>query len=201
MQGIMLIERVIYPISTLGPGERIVIWTSGCSKKCHNCISQEMLLPKPEKDVPMSQLIDFIMKIIKENNVDGITISGGDPLEQPDELLELVSAVNSVCSDILVYTGYTLNELCQILPPLKMQSLKNHIAVLIDGRYIDELNDNATPLIGSINQKIHYFDSDLKPRYETYMQAEIRRIQNVFYRNNIISVGIFNREGMHGKSK
>ena len=190
----MLIERVLYPVSTLGPGERIVIWTSGCSKKCPNCVSPEMWQAKTDKDMTISQLIGFIRRIVRNNQVDGITVSGGDPLEQSDELLEFISEISGDCHDILIYTGYTLAELRELWTPEKMGKLMKHTAVLIDGRYEDGLNDGLSPLIGSTNQEIHYLNEGVKPKYLEYMRLNGRQVQNVYYENKLISVGIHNKE-------
>jgi len=190
----MLIERVLYPVETLGPGKRIGIWTSGCSKKCFNCISPEMQTARADKDIPVSQLIQFTKDVMRKNHVNGITISGGDPLEQPDELLAFISAISADCEDILIYTGYTLSELQKILPEEKMDLLKKHTAVLIDGRYQDNLNDNISPLTGSVNQKINFFNAAVKNKYEKYMNAHGRKIQNIFYGDKIISIGIHKKE-------
>jgi len=190
----MLIERLFYPIETLGIGKRIALWTCGCSKCCPKCISPEIWESDIKKDVPVPQLIKAIKKIIRENEVDGITISGGDPLEQAEEVLELISHLQEICHDILLYTGFTLPELCTVLSREQYKRLKKDIAVLIDGRYIDELNDNKSPLIGSTNQMVHFFDESLKPKYDEYCRLNERRVQNIFYDKNMISVGIHNRE-------
>ena len=190
----MLIERVFYPVETLGVGKRIVIWTCGCSKRCPKCISPEMWETDKKKDIPVQQLLKAVCKIIKENKVDGITISGGDPLEQSEEVLELISHLHKVCPDILIYTGFTLQELHTVLSNEDYKRLVENTAVLIDGRYIDELNDNKSPLTGSTNQNIHFFDVSLKPKYDEYCCLNERHIQNIFYGRNVISVGIHNKE-------
>jgi anaerobic ribonucleoside-triphosphate reductase activating protein len=191
----MQIERILYPVETLGVGKRLVIWTVGCSKRCEHCISPEMWECNPEKDIPIHKLVRILSDIINENDVDGVTISGGDPLEQAEELLELVSAIHTNVHDILVYTGYTYEELQDILPRESMKRLTDNIAVLIDGRYIHEKNDGLSPLRGSTNQIIHFFNEKLRPLYEEYMKTSGRKIQNVFYGNQIISVGIHGFEG------
>ncbi|MCL1987368.1 MAG: radical SAM protein [Firmicutes bacterium] len=192
----MLIERVLYPVTSLGPGERLVIWTSGCSKGCANCISPEMWQPRTDKNIPNAQLLGFVRDVFAKNTVDGITISGGDPLEQADELLEFLVELNKIgekVSDILIYTGYTLSELQQILTAEQLEILQKNVAVLIDGKYVDELNDSQSPLIGSTNQQIHYFNAVVRPKYEIYRQNG-RQIQNFYYGDNLLSVGIHSKK-------
>ena len=191
----MQIERILYPVETLGPGKRITIWTIGCSKMCPNCISPELWEPRKDKNIPISQLLSFVSQIMSSYEVDGITISGGDPLEQAKELLEFLDAVYPLCRDILIYTGYTLAELKKTWPRERLDKLMSRSAVLIDGRYMDELNDNAAPLRGSTNQKIHYFDKSLQSTYERCCRNCGRRVQNVYYGEKLLSVGIHNKEG------
>jgi anaerobic ribonucleoside-triphosphate reductase activating protein len=153
-----------------------------------------MWTARKDKDVPIGQLVGFVRDIMQKNSVDGITISGGDPLEQPDELLRLISEVSGECPDILIYTGYTMTELRETWNTKNMGLLMKHTAVLIDGKYTDELNDDISPLIGSTNQTIHYFDTAVKPKYEEYMRLNGRTVQNVYYGDKLISVGIHNKE-------
>lgn len=190
----MQVERVLYPVETLGPGKRIAIWTIGCSKRCQNCISPELWEPRYDKNIFIPQLFDFFKKVIKDNIVDGITISGGDPLEQRDEILEFIVAIYPLCQDILIYTGYTLAELQETWSTEQLAMLMSHSSVLVDGRYIEILNDNAIPLRGSTNQTIHYFDKGLQSKYEQYCDKFGRRVQNIYYGDKVISVGIINKE-------
>lgn len=194
----MLIDRVIFPITTLGPGNRIVIWTQGCSKRCKNCASGELWEQDGAKDIAAGELIEKIAEYIGNEGVDGITITGGDPLEQPEELAVLLEGLRAFSRDILLYTGYTYRELAERLGPAYLEKLRKTAAVLIDGRYIDGKNDNKSALIGSVNQNIIYFDETVREKYETYISGG-RRVQNVYYGNNLMSVGIHNREGRETK--
>ncbi|MCL2200660.1 MAG: radical SAM protein [Oscillospiraceae bacterium] len=188
----MYVERVIYPVSTLGPGKRIAVWVRGCTKKCEHCINPDLWGERRDKDIPVSQLLGFIGNIIDKNPVDGITLTGGDPLEQDGETLAFISGIHNKCPDILVYTGYTLSELDSLWTREKMTALKENAAVVIDGRYIHHLNDGLSSLRGSTNQQIHFFDEDLRPQYERYMRETGRQVQNFYYEDNLISVGIHN---------
>lgn len=66
------------------------------------------------------------------------------------------------------------------------------MAVLIDGEYIDELNQGDA-LRGSSNQHIHYLNTAIKSRYEDYLQ-EGRKVQNVAMSSGVFSIGIHEKE-------
>lgn len=189
----MQIDRILYPINSLGPGKRIVIWTIGCSKQCPYCSNKELWKSNARRDISSEKISDIIKKIISENEVDGITFTGGDPMEQSGELLTLVKEIREYCKDILVYTGYTETQLKTILEDSGMDMVRKYIDVLIDGPYIDELNDESCCLRGSSNQNIIYYNTSLKPGYEEYLK-EGRKIQNVYYKDSVISVGIHKKE-------
>ena len=165
----MLIDRILYPIVTLGPGKRLVIWTVGCSKHCYNCANSELWAADNKKDITSQELFEKIIKLVDLKKVDGVTFTGGDPLEQFDELLELLELFHPFFSDILVYTGYTVDEARKITDDDKWRRFTELISVLIDGPYVDELNDNMCGLRGSTNQNIIYFNDAVKDRYTDYL--------------------------------
>jgi len=189
----MQIDRILYPVSTLGPGERLIIWTVGCSKHCHKCANPELWHKKPEKDIDVSELARMIKQAIGNKMMDGVTVTGGDPLEQIVELNKLLPFLKDITGDVLVYTGYTVEETGAIISKSEWETMRQFVSVLIDGAYIDDLNDNASALRGSTNQKIIYFDETKKEPYSAYLKKG-RAVQNVFYNDKIISVGIHNRE-------
>jgi len=189
----MQIDRVLYPIKTLGPGERLVIWTIGCSKHCYKCANPELWNEKPDKDIDVFGLVSIIKQVTDNRKIDGITITGGDPFEQIDELNKLLSLLGEITDDVLVYTGYTIEEARTIIPKSEWESMRQHTSVLIDGAYMDDLNDNECALRGSSNQNIVYFDETKKELYSAYLKKG-RAVQNVFYNGKMISVGIHNRE-------
>ena len=189
----MLIDRVIFPITTLGPGERMVIWTQGCSKRCKNCASRELWEKDVAKDIAVGELIEKITECIGNETVDGITITGGDPLEQPEELEALLEGLRVFSHDILLYTGYEYGELQEQLGAAYLKKLRENVSVLIDGRYVDNKNDNKSALIGSVNQNIIYFDETVREKYENYI-SNGRQVQNIYYDKSLMSVGIHNRE-------
>ena len=105
----------------------------------------------------------------------------------------MLELLKNITDDILVYTGFTLEETKKVFLTSDWEKFCRFVSVLIDGSYINDLNDNKISLRGSTNQNIIYFNKLKKATYEAYLH-EGRKIQNVYYDNNLISVGIHNRE-------
>lgn len=166
----MIVGRILSPIHALGPGERIGLWTQGCGKGCEGCISPE-LQPFRGQEINENALSLLLRRVAGKNNCTGLTITGGDPFEQADSLLRLLLSVRDCFADILVYTGFELREILGgCAGEAGVQCLK-YIDVLIDGRYIREMNTPDYVLRGSGNQTIHFFNETLRSAYTAYMQG------------------------------
>jgi anaerobic ribonucleoside-triphosphate reductase activating protein len=120
--------------------------------------------------------------------VDGFTISGGEPFHQAGDLSHLIECLHKISSDILVYTGYERKEL-QARQDVATDAVLRSIAVLIDGAYREDLNDNSF-LRGSSNQHIHILNPTYEGYYREYLQNGHNQIQNFSTSDGIISVGI-----------
>ncbi len=191
----MYIDRILFPILSLGIHNRLVIWTVGCTKHCKGCANPELWEISGRKDRPVKSILQLIQNLHSQQPIEGITITGGDPLEQPEEILQLLEGLQEITQDILLYTGYTMQELENLWSPSMLERLKKNIAVLIDGRYIEGLNEETAVLRGSWNQNIIYFKEQYRAEYEEYL-SKGRTIQNVYMGNQLISVGIHNRKGV-----
>jgi len=182
----MEIERIYYPVKTLGFGDRVGIWTIGCPHLCFNCSNPELWQRDPSKDMPLEVLFRLLCSI--SSPINGLTISGGEPFVQYEDLFALVAFVHKkLTDDVLVYSGYTLKEL-QEMQNEYVNGILENIAVLIDGRYMEPFNDNIS-LRGSSNQKIHILNEKYKTRYKQLM-GQRRQMQTVFYQNHMLTVGI-----------
>ncbi len=184
----MNIARILYPVRVLGPGERVGLWLCGCNRGCKGCSNPELWQQKPEFEISTDNLLRLIHKISDANPVDGFTISGGEPFDQAQDLSELVKEISAISDDILIYSGYKLEEL-RNRNDTATEYILNHAAVLIDGAYIEELNDNSL-LRGSSNQKIHILDSEYSTVYQKYLSETHNQIQNFTTVDGIVSVGI-----------
>jgi anaerobic ribonucleoside-triphosphate reductase activating protein len=141
------LSRVHFPVSSLGPGQRLGIWFQGCSIRCPGCISADTWATDKGKTT-LERLLEQIGSWLSQ--ADGITVSGGEPFDQPDALLFLLASLRErTTGDILVYSGYPIEHLEPILLKARGQ-----IDVLISDPFqIDETH--ARPLRGSDNQRMH----------------------------------------------
>lgn len=178
------IDRMFAPVTTLGYGQRFGIWTVGCPRNCKNCSNPELQVPNPTKAIE----VESVLRIVSQyaNSIDGITVTGGDPLMQPEALKELLVGFETIgIRDVLVYTGYTIDEINR---SGKLAGLLHHIGVLIDGPYIDSLNDNRS-IRGSSNQKTWILRDELSERYRNIEQWE-RKSQVINANNSLYAIGI-----------
>lgn len=186
----MFIARILYPVKTLGPGKRLGIWFCGCEHYCRGCSNPELWVQNESSKITLHSLMKMINSIAEKYNIDGFTLSGGDPFYQPDALRELLPELNKISRDILIYTGYLYDEILRKYPGLVEQT-----AVLIDGAYIEELN-RGEALRGSSNQKIIFLRKEFQHIYSEYCNNWRDCVQNFTTSAGVASVGI-HRPGYH----
>lgn len=143
----MGLSRSHFPITTLGPGKRLGIWFQGCHIRCNGCVSMDTW-PKAKL---LTNIDDFLNDIHSWISLaEGITISGGEPFEQPDALIYLVDRLKQLSPvNILVYSGFAF---ATIKPFIDKAS--PHIDVVITGAF-DCSAPQTVILKGSDNQSMH----------------------------------------------
>lgn len=177
----MYVARVLYPVEVLGPGKRIGIWFCGCPRRCNGCSNPELWEFRDKYITSPKLVYEFVLKIAENYVIDGFTLTGGEPLYQAEELRLLIALLKNISDDILVYTGYSIEEIDS--------KRLDGISVLIDGEYIEERNNDCV-LRGSDNQKIHILDSKYEKKYGDYLSKTKNRIQNFMTSDGVVSVGI-----------
>lgn len=144
-----------------GLGVRVSIFVSGCRNGCKNCFNQITWDFNYGKIVD-NQTIKQLIKYLEPTYIDGLTILGGEPLEPENQsgVLELIKQVKAIYPNktIWIYTGFTYEELMNIVPsraatPL-IKEIVSLIDVLVDGRFIEELKDISLKFCGSTNQRL-----------------------------------------------
>lgn len=158
--------------SIYGFGNSFAIWMQGCSLKCKGCWNKSMHDFEGGFYIKTEDLIIQIKESIEKNNIKCVTILGGEPLEQLDELLELMKLIKKLDIGIILYTGYEKEE----IDSSDKIKILDYADLLISGRYIEERRNINNHLFGSDNQVMDF----LTDRYKneeiingTYVEIDI----------------------------
>ena len=152
------INKIHYPVTTLGYGKRIVIWMQGCTIHCSGCISKDTWDFDPKRETEVEELVFALSSWMKM--ADGLTISGGEPFDQPQGLLELLRIVRPMMTgDILLYSGYV-----QPFLETRYPEILAFVDVLIDGPFQPDAGQSMV-LRGSDNQTVSLLTATAASRY------------------------------------
>jgi anaerobic ribonucleoside-triphosphate reductase activating protein len=156
----MMLNLANYLIGTraLGPYNRAVVWVQGCCFHCPGCISPEWIETKENRLVPAETVADLILS---DATIEGLTISGGEPMLQAAALCDLIDHLKARRDmTIISFTGFRIEKLITHPPSMDVHRLLDKIDVLVDGQYVARLN-NGKGLRGSTNQRIHHLTERL----------------------------------------
>lgn len=124
-----------------GPGIRTSFFVTGCSLNCKNCFNKEYQ-DHNFGEKWTSDTTKELISYLKDPNVSGLTILGGEPFENLDGLVDIVKIVKKeIDKSIWVYSGYTFEILIRIE---KARELLKLIDVLVDGPFIEEKKKSDT---------------------------------------------------------
>jgi anaerobic ribonucleoside-triphosphate reductase activating protein len=153
-----------------GPGVRFVVWFQGCTLGCPGCFNPATHAAAVGGTQSIAELT-AAMTAAAAAGATGLSLSGGEPLQQPVAARALLDAARTLGLSTLAFSGYTIDEL-RALPG--GPDVLARLDVLIDGRYVagDRL---ASGLRGSANQRIHLLtDRHTLAEVEATPVAEIR---------------------------
>ena len=136
-----------------GPGLRAVVWVQGCTIGCAGCFNPGTHDSAGGAPRDTAELAAELVR--QRDRIEGISISGGEPFQQPEALLDLLARLDGLGLSRLAFSGYWLREIEG--QPLGL-ALLSHIDVLIAGRYA-QTRHSGRGLIGSANQTIHLLTS------------------------------------------
>lgn len=147
-----------------GPdGPRTVVWFSGCSIRCLDCQNTEIWpadsgIPFPPRAIAA--------QVVGGSNGQPITITGGEPFDQVQELYEFLSEIRRLAYDrhVIIYTGNTIEQLMERWreswgstgrpEDQNITSILHMVEVLVDGPYQPILDNDHMQWRGSSNQRV-----------------------------------------------
>lgn len=138
-----------------GPGTRLGIWFQGCGRDCPGCFNQALRSHEKGKYTELSEILSLIA------DVEGITLSGGEPLDQIEAACDISVYARSIGMSVLVYTGYEPEGMSSY----QWENLRRVADIAIVGPYVREI-PQVHAWAGSGNQRIirftdKYSDSDV----------------------------------------
>lgn len=135
-----------------GPGIRYVLFTQGCPHACEGCHNPET----HSFEGGFRRTVTSILAEFGENPLlCGITFSGGEPFLQAKALCQLAEQIKALGKTVLVFSGYTYEQLLALAAKdACVARLLELCDVLIDGPYMEELQDLELAYRGSSNQRI-----------------------------------------------
>ena len=181
-RGALLIHRFLASSAANGPGTRSVIWTQGCSLGCPGCFNPETHSGDGGAFLTIDEILHRLLKL--GQSVEGLTITGGEPLQQMPGVLSLLQGIRRATRlSTVLLTGYTLPE---VRAMTGADELLGALDVLIAGRY-QERHRVARGLLGSQNKALVC----LTPRYSAADFAGVPEAELVIDSSGtVISTGI-----------
>ena len=148
---ILNIAQLITNSKVNGPGNRDVVWLQGCSVGCKGCCNQAMWSYEPKYLIYVNDLLKKIETRIGQ--IEGITISGGEPTEQAEALYCLLKGIQALGLSTMLYSGYTHEYLLK-KQDKHIQNLLSVTDILIDAPFIQSQKKEDLIWRGSSNQNI-----------------------------------------------
>jgi len=142
------INHVLENSRVQGPGERYTIWVQGCSLHCKGCNN----LDTWEFDKGKLVENNFLIEKILSSKTSGLTITGGEPLDQLESVLEILRKL-FLKKNIFLCSGYTYE---QIKSDERKKQILDYIDILCSGPF-NYTKKCVSKWKGSDNQEIIYF--------------------------------------------
>ncbi len=135
-----------------GPGLRFVLFTQGCPHRCPGCHNPQ------SHDINGGYLCEeekILSEFSKNPLLKGMTLSGGEPTLQAEALFPIAKQVTMMGKDIVLYSGYTFEELIkQASSRPSLMDLLKYTSLLVDGRYEEDQRSLSLLFRGSKNQRL-----------------------------------------------
>ncbi len=133
-----------------GPGLRYAVFVQGCTHGCPGCHNPDS---QPAEGGTVHDTEEVLADIIKNPLIKGVTISGGEPFEQPQATAELAQRLKERGYDVWPFTGYLFEDL-RARKDADIDRLIQHTDVLVDGPFVEKLKSLDLKWCGSSNQRL-----------------------------------------------
>lgn len=135
-----------------GPGRRLLLFCQGCSIRCNGCVNSHLWNFSEGKDMSTQEIVELC------KGTDGITLHGGEPLDQSEGVADVVKALKRAGKTVILFTGYNYSE-------LKLPSQRyawRYSDIVVAGRYEEDKRNIYLQFRGSANQRIYTHNGKYK---------------------------------------
>lgn len=129
-----------------GPGFRTSIYLAGCAHACPGCHNPQSWNPEGGDIMTLSEIMD----IVRDEDFD-VTLSGGDPLFNPESVRNLIEALKQDGRNVWIFTGFRWEE---IMASEKLRDAVELADVVVDGPFVESLRNPDLLFRGSSNQRL-----------------------------------------------
>ena len=168
---ILQVHHIADNTTAEGFGHRMAVWVQGCANRCPGCMAPDTWDYAGGTPMTVSELIQRLHR--SREDIEGITLLGGEPFDQALPLARLAREARQLGLSVITFTGYTLEALRRREDP-GIRDLIQATDLLIDGPYLQEQRSFARPWVGSDNQKFRFLSSRYTP---DDLQKEHNRIE------------------------
>ncbi len=184
------VNRVLAPITVLGAGRRVGVWVQGCALACPGCASVDTWDRTVGTLHEPAELAVTIADQVQRESLDGLTITGGEPLDQPEQLAALVTELRArllswpkaETFDVLLFSGYPAKAAAR-----RAGRLWNLLDAAVCGPYRQQLPSDI-PLVASDNQQLVLLTEVGRAKYPLSNAAP--RVQIVSDGESLTMVGL-----------
>lgn len=144
---------------TEGPFNRCCIWFQGCNIHCEGCCNKELQALIPNHIVTFDELLSIIKEAKEKYDIEGVTLSGGEPTLQLG-LLELNEEIRNLGLGIIMFSGKPKDMIDK--------ELVNSVDLLIDGPFVESKIDLKRVLLGSTNKNLTFITNRYKNKADYF---------------------------------
>lgn len=183
MPSLLNIAALTSSTEVLGPGRRFALWVQGCPFRCKGCIAPQWI---PFTKANILDTEHLARQVILQEGLDGISISGGEPMVQAGELADFLASVRAErpALTVIVFSGFRIEQLHWPAA----QRLLAATDLLIDGLYMQQRNDGQG-LRGSSNQRFHFLTERLLSFRDSITDAR-QGLEYQIQPDGVLQVGI-----------
>ena len=152
-----------------------MLWVQGCRLTCPNCWNPKSHSTTGGSPVSTRDLARRILRECEAARIEGITLSGGEPIQQITEVLRLLRSLKreAAALSIGLFSGYTEYETAAQpfstyfpssiwLRQAQWRELESLLDFAVLGRY-NLQQPSADPLITSRNQQLRLYSRRYRP--------------------------------------